>query len=119
MRLRTLAVGAAMLAATAFAPNLVAAASLPGAVKTGIETPSMVEQVRHRGHRHHGHRHHFHRHHHHHHHWRHRHFRPYLYGYGGGYSYGYGRCTRVRHICADRWGWRTRQFYRCVYNRGC
>jgi hypothetical protein len=25
----------------------------------------------------------------------------------------------VRHICADRHGWQTRGFYRCVYRRGC
>lgn len=114
MRFRTLAVGVAIVAAAAFAPEIAAAAAFPGASKAGTETASTVEHVRHRGHRHRGHRHH---HHHHHRHFRrHRHFHY----YGGYYDgYGYGHCTRVRHGCADRFGWGSRKFYRCVYSRGC
>lgn len=28
-------------------------------------------------------------------------------------------CRRWRNECADRWGWRTRGFYRCLARRGC
>jgi hypothetical protein len=31
----------------------------------------------------------------------------------------YGYCRRERIICADRWGWRTPGFYRCLARRGC
>jgi hypothetical protein len=31
----------------------------------------------------------------------------------------YGFCRRERFICADRWGWRTPGFYRCLARRGC
>jgi hypothetical protein len=31
----------------------------------------------------------------------------------------YGYCRRERLICADRWGWRTPGFYRCLARRGC
>jgi hypothetical protein len=31
----------------------------------------------------------------------------------------YGYCRRERFICADRWGWRTPGFYRCLARRGC
>ena len=30
-----------------------------------------------------------------------------------------GRCRFVRHECADRFGWRTWRFDRCVDYRGC
>ena len=30
-----------------------------------------------------------------------------------------GRCRFVRHECADRFGWRTWRFDRCLDNRGC
>ncbi len=127
MRFKILAVGAAIIVGAAFAPNTAGAAALPGASKTTMDSQSMVEVVRRGGHRghHHGHGHHGHHHHGHHHHrphFHHHHFRhrplPYYGGYSG-YGYGYGRCTRVRHICADRHGWQTRGFYRCVYRRGC
>lgn len=120
MRFKFLAVGAAIIAGAAFASGIAEAAALPGASKTtAADSQSMVEVVRHGGHRghhrghHHGHRHH----HHHHHHFRHRPL-PYYGGYSG-YGYGYGRCTRVRHMCADRHGWQTRGFYRCIYRHGC
>lgn len=129
MRFKTLAVCAAIVAGAAFASKQAPAAALPGAqgthAATGAET--IVEHVRrgrgHHGHRHRGHRHfghhhhrrhfhHRHRHRHFHRHFRHRHFyQPYYYGYG--------RCTRVRHRCADYWGWGTWEFYQCVRDRGC
>jgi len=31
----------------------------------------------------------------------------------------YGYCRRERLVCADRWGWRTPGFYRCLARRGC
>src|SRR5262245_18674244 len=31
----------------------------------------------------------------------------------------YNYCRRERLICADRWGWRTPGFYRCLARRGC
>ncbi len=33
----------------------------------------------------------------------------------------YGRryCRRWRWRCADRWGWHTRRFYRCLWRHGC
>ena len=35
---------------------------------------------------------------------------------GGGWG---GRCRFVRHECADRFGWRTWRFDRCLDYRGC
>lgn len=134
MHFRNLAVGAAMLAGAAFAPELAAAAALPGAQgsQSSAASESVVEEVRrrggrhghrHRGHRHFGHhhrRHHFHGHRHRHfghRHHRHRHFRHrHFYGYAPYYG---GRCVHVRHRCAEYWGWGTYEFYRCIRNRGC
>ena len=31
----------------------------------------------------------------------------------------YGFCRRERFVCAERWGWRTPGFYRCLARRGC
>jgi hypothetical protein len=31
----------------------------------------------------------------------------------------WGYCRRWRHICANRWGWRTNRFFWCVRQRGC
>jgi hypothetical protein len=31
----------------------------------------------------------------------------------------FGYCRRERLICAERWGWRTDRFYRCLARRGC
>jgi hypothetical protein len=28
-------------------------------------------------------------------------------------------CRRWRHECADRWGWRTRNYFRCLARHGC
>src|SRR5215470_17139411 len=30
-----------------------------------------------------------------------------------------GRCRAWRRECADRWGWRTGQFHRCLARHGC
>lgn len=35
--------------------------------------------------------------------------------WGGGWGY----CRRWRHECADRWGWGTWQFRRCLRRHGC
>jgi hypothetical protein len=31
----------------------------------------------------------------------------------------YGRCRYWRHECANRWGWRTPGFFRCLGRHGC
>ena len=31
----------------------------------------------------------------------------------------YRYCRRWRHECADRWGWRTRGYFRCLARHGC
>jgi hypothetical protein len=31
----------------------------------------------------------------------------------------FGRCRFWHRECADRWGWRTRGFYRCLWRHGC
>jgi hypothetical protein len=31
----------------------------------------------------------------------------------------YGRCRYWRRECADRWGWRTPRFFRCLARHGC
>lgn len=28
-------------------------------------------------------------------------------------------CRRWRHECADRWGWRTPRYFRCMGRHGC
>ena len=65
MRMKALAVGVAILAGAAFAPEGAVAAALPGVQgKSVAGTESLVEEVKrgrgHRGIRHRGHRHHFH-----------------------------------------------------------
>ena len=35
--------------------------------------------------------------------------------WGGGFGY----CRAWRHECADRWGWGTWQFRRCLRRHGC
>ena len=30
-----------------------------------------------------------------------------------------GRCVFWRFECADRWGWGSRKFYRCLWRHGC
>lgn len=94
MRLKALVVAAALAAGAAFAPPPASAAALSGAeaVQTRIVAGSLLEEVGHRRHRHWRHWHHHHR---------------------------FGRCARVRHYCAHRWGWGTWRYYRCVHRRGC
>jgi hypothetical protein len=29
------------------------------------------------------------------------------------------RCRYWRHECADRWGWGTGRYYRCLWRHGC
>jgi hypothetical protein len=29
------------------------------------------------------------------------------------------RCRAWRHECADRWGWGTNRYYRCLWRHGC
>jgi hypothetical protein len=36
-----------------------------------------------------------------------------------GYGYGYRHCRYWRHECANRWGWRTPRFFRCLARHGC
>jgi hypothetical protein len=31
----------------------------------------------------------------------------------------YGRCRHWRHECAQRWGWRTPRYFRCLERHGC
>ena len=31
----------------------------------------------------------------------------------------FGSCRRWRHLCADRHGWRTRGYFRCLERHGC
>jgi len=31
----------------------------------------------------------------------------------------YRYCRRWRHECADRWGWRTGRYFRCLARHGC
>jgi hypothetical protein len=31
----------------------------------------------------------------------------------------FNRCRIARHVCADRFGWGTWRFHRCLANRGC
>jgi len=33
--------------------------------------------------------------------------------------YGYRYCRRWRWRCAERWGWHTRRFHRCLWRHGC
>ena len=30
-----------------------------------------------------------------------------------------GRCRHWRHECAQRWGWRTPRYFRCLERHGC
>jgi hypothetical protein len=31
----------------------------------------------------------------------------------------WGHCRRWARICANRWGWQTRRWYRCMARHGC
>ena len=34
-------------------------------------------------------------------------------------QYGHRHCRYWRHECANRWGWRTPRFFRCMGRHGC
>lgn len=91
MRLKTLAVAAALAVGAACAPQMASAAALPGAshpaVQSQIAAGSLLDEVRHR-----------------------RWHRPH---------YRFGRCSQVRRSCAARFGWGTHRQRRCVIRRGC
>jgi hypothetical protein len=94
MRLKFLAVAAAIAIGAATAPQIATAAALPAAAvqQSTIADGSPLQEIKHhRRHRH------WHRHHH-------RHF---------------GRCMKWRHICGDRWGYGTWKQRRCLINHGC
>ncbi|KAB2919622.1 MAG: hypothetical protein F9K29_04710 [Hyphomicrobiaceae bacterium] len=104
--IRKLSLAAGLMAMAAlFVPRVAAAAPLP---QSTIPTDSALVRVWHHGHHHHHHRHH-------HHHWRHHHHRHGFveFGYGGGH------CRHWRNVCADRWGWHTRGYHRCLWRHGC
>lgn len=90
MKLKALIVTAAIAAGAALAPQIASAASLPAA---GAHQSALPENsmLHEVGRRH----------------WHHRH-RPH-----------FNRCRVARHVCADRFGWSTWRFHRCVANRGC
>lgn len=54
------------------------------------------------------------------------HYRPYFHrhhgirlGFGDFGHRRYGYCRAWRHECADRWGWGTWRFQRCLARHGC
>jgi hypothetical protein len=104
MMLPKLSLAAAILSIGLLSPQLVAAAPLQ---QTNVsDSATLIQTVAHRRHnssRHSSHRRHFRRHHH-------RGVRI----YAGG-----GSCYRWRHICANRHGWHSRGYYRCVRRHGC
>jgi hypothetical protein len=76
-------------------PPAATAAALPQSRPAVDVDASVVQQVHHRRH------HRFHRH-------------RFVY-LSAGPSY----CSVWRHRCANRWGWRTRAYFRCVRRHGC
>jgi|CXWK01.1.fsa_nt_gi hypothetical protein len=49
------------------------------------------------------------------------HYRPYFHRHHG-FRFGnhrWNRCRAWRHECADRWGWGTWRFQRCLRRHGC
>ena len=95
-----LSLAAAILSVGLLSPQLASAAPLP---QTNVsESATLIQTVAHR--RHTSHRGHFRRHHH-------RGVRIYVVGGGS--------CYRWRHVCANRYGWHTRGYYRCVRRHGC
>lgn len=52
------------------------------------------------------------------------HYRPYYHGHAGNHRGEYrhrhhNRCRAWHNECADRWGWGTWRFRRCVIRHGC
>lgn len=90
MKLKPFIVAAAIATGAALAPQMASAASLPAASAQQSAAPQS-SMVEEVGRRH----------------W-HRHHRPH-----------FSRCRIVRHTCADRFGWSSWRFHRCVASRGC
>jgi hypothetical protein len=90
---------ASLAAAATLALTMVAAATPSSAAPYGRHTthvaPEVRVDVRHGG-RHFGH-----------HHWNH------------GRRHVWNQCRAWRHECADRWGWGTWRFQRCMARHGC
>jgi hypothetical protein len=98
----TLAAGLIAIATTLGSVNASATPALPQSKPAaGIGAAELVQQVRHRRHRH-----------------RHR-LRLFRSGLVIGLIGAYGYCSAWRGECADRHGWRTRRFYRCLWRHGC
>jgi hypothetical protein len=98
-----LSLAAAFLAVGLLSPQAASSASLPQI--NAPDASTLVQQVAHRRHVRRLHRHHRHVRYH-----RHRHIHL---------NYSSGRCHRWRRICADRYGWHTRAYYRCVRRHAC
>jgi hypothetical protein len=94
----TLAAGLVAMGLLATPPAATAAALPQSRPAIDTDVSSMVQQVHHRRH------HRFVR--------FHRHRFVYL-------SAGPSHCSIWRHRCANRWGWRTRAYYRCLWRHGC
>jgi hypothetical protein len=94
---------AAALLAAATALGSVSASAAPALPqsKPALGIGDLVQQVRHR--RHH----------------RHHHLRLFRSGVVIGLVGAYGYCTAWRSECADRYGWRSRRFERCLWRHGC
>ena len=90
MKLKAFIVAATIAAGAALVPQMASAAALPAA---GAHQSAMPESsmLQEVGRRH----------------WN-RHHRPH-----------FNRCRVARHVCADRFGWGSWRFHRCVANRGC
>ena len=86
----TLAAGLVAMGLLATPPAATAAALPQSRPAIDTDVSSMVQQVHHRRH----------------------HRFVYL-------SAGPSRCSIWRHRCANRWGWRTRAYYRCLWRHGC
>lgn len=90
MNLKALTIAAVIAVGASLAPQMASAASLPAAGAAQSAIPdSSMLHEVGRRHWHHGHRPHF------------------------------NRCRVARHVCADRFGWGSLRFRRCVAVRGC
>ena len=97
MRMKVVAIAAALAAGLAFT-GPVAANPVGSTAKAaqGAQS-SMIEHVDH--------------------HWKRKHWRKHRHWDGPGH-WRY-RCYAAREACAYRWGWGSRKFYRCLDNRHC
>ena len=96
-----LTLGAAVVVAAAFFTPVSAAPFAPQTTRVDVAATDsgLVTQVHHNHHRHH------------------RHF-PYISLYLDGNHVGYS-CRSWRHRCADRFGWGTGAYERCLWRHGC